>query len=71
MRSSNLWKIVEDSLAIPGVGTFIAAGPIMGALSGAAVGAAAGSLSGALIGRGIPEYEAKRYEAKTNGGSAP
>jgi hypothetical protein len=58
------------SLAIPGVGPFIAAGPIMGALSGAAVGAAAGSLAGALIGLGIPEYEAKRYEGKITGGSA-
>ncbi|MCD2451179.1 hypothetical protein GO003_012330 [Methylicorpusculum oleiharenae] len=58
------------SLAIPGVGPFIAAGPIMGALSGAAVGAAAGSLTGALIGLGIPEYEAKRYEGKITGGSA-
>lgn len=58
------------SLAIPGVGPFIAAGPIMGALSGAAVGAAAGSLTGSLIGLGIPEYEAKRYEGKITGGSA-
>ena len=58
------------SLAIPGVGAFIAAGPIMGALSGAAVGAATGGLTGALIGLGIPEYEAKRYEGKIKGGSA-
>ena len=58
------------ALAIPGVGPFIAAGPLMGALSGAAVGAAAGSLTGALIGLGIPEYEAKRYEGKIKGGSA-
>jgi hypothetical protein len=58
------------SLAIPGVGPFIAAGPIMGALSGAAVGAATGSLTGALVGLGIPEYEAKQYEGKIKGGSA-
>ena len=58
------------ALAIPGVGPLIAAGPIMGALSGAAVGAATGGLAGALIGLGIPEYEAKRYEAKITGGSA-
>ena len=58
------------SLAIPGVGPLIAAGPIMGALSGAAVGAATGGLAGALIGLGIPEYEAKRYEGKITGGSA-
>jgi hypothetical protein len=64
------WLAGIGILAIPGVGPFIAAGPIMGALSGAAVGAAAGSLSGALIGLGIPEYEAKLYEGKIIGGSA-
>jgi len=64
------WLAGIGSLAIPGVGPFIAAGPIMGALSGAAVGAATGSLTGALVGLGIPEYEAKRYEGKIIGGSA-
>jgi hypothetical protein len=56
------------ALAIPGLGPFIAAGPIMAALSGAAVGAAVGGLSGALIGLGIPEFEAKRYEARLRDG---
>jgi len=64
------WLAGIGSLAIPGVGPFIAAGPIMGALSGAAVGGATGGLSGALIGLGIPEYEAKRYEGKIKGGNA-
>ena len=50
------------ALAIPGLGAFIAAGPIMAALAGAGVGGAVGGLTGALIGMGIPEYEAKRYE---------
>ncbi len=50
------------ALAIPGIGPFIAAGPIMGALAGAGVGGALGGIGGALIGLGIPEYEAKRYE---------
>jgi hypothetical protein len=63
------WLAGIGSLAIPGVGPFIAAGPIMGALSGAAVGAATGGLTGALIGVGIPEYEAKRYEGKIKGGN--
>lgn len=62
------WLVGIGSLAIPGVGPFIAAGPIMAALSVAAVGAAAGGLTGALIGMGIPEYEAKRYEGKIKGG---
>src|ERR1700719_1846056 len=57
------------ALAIPGVGPFIAAGPIMAALSGAAVGAATGGVVGGLIGLGIPEIEAKRYEGKIKQGN--
>jgi len=56
------------ALAIPGVGPFIAAGPIMGALAGLGVGGAVGGLVGALIGMGIPEYEAKRYESRVKAG---
>jgi len=56
-------------LAIPGVGPFIAAGPIMAALSGVAVGAALGGITGGLIGMGIPELEAKRYEGKVKDGN--
>ncbi len=50
------------SLAIPGVGPLIAAGPIVAALAGAGAGGTVGGLIGALIGAGIPEFEAKRYE---------
>jgi len=57
------------ALAIPGLGPFIAAGPIMAALGGAAIGATVGGISGALIGLGIPEYEAKQYEGKIKGGN--
>ena len=57
------------ALAIPGVGPFIAAGPIMAALSGAAVGATTGGIVGGLIGLGIPEIEAKRYENKLKSGN--
>src|SRR6202166_277938 len=63
------WMVGIGALAIPGVGPFIAAGPIMAALAGAAGGAAAGGLTGALIGMGIPEYEAKRYEGKVKDGN--
>ncbi len=56
------WLVGIGSLAIPGIGPFVAAGPIMAALAGASVGAALGGISGSLIGLGIPEYEAKRYE---------
>jgi hypothetical protein len=56
------------ALAIPGVGPFIAAGPIMAALAGMGVGGAVGGLIGALVGMGIPEYEAKRYEGRIKEG---
>ena len=56
------------ALAIPGVGPFIAAGPIMGTLAGLGVGGAVGGLIGALVGLGIPEYEAKRYEGRLKDG---
>lgn len=58
------------ALAIPGLGPFIAAGPIMAALAGAGVGGAVGTLTGALVGMGIPEYEAKRYESFLNKGGS-
>ena len=56
------------ALAIPGIGPFIAAGPIMAGLAGLGVGGALGGLVGALVGMGIPEYEAKRYEGRVKGG---
>jgi hypothetical protein len=62
------WLVGIGALAIPGLGPFIAAGPIMAALAGAGVGGAVGGLTGALIGMGIPEYEAKRYEGRVKDG---
>jgi hypothetical protein len=56
------------ALAIPGLGPFIAAGPIMGALAGLGAGGAVGGLIGALVGMGMPEYEAKRYEGMVKQG---
>ena len=56
------------ALAIPGLGPFIAAGPIMASLAGLGVGGAVGGLIGALVGMGIPEYEAKRYEGRVKDG---
>ncbi len=56
------------SLAIPGIGPLIAAGPILAALSGSALGAAVGGMVGTLVGLGIPEYEAKIYEKKIKEG---
>jgi hypothetical protein len=63
------WIAGIGALAIPGVGPFIAAGPIVAALSGAAIGAAVGGIAGTLIGMGIPEIEAKRYEDKIREGN--
>src|ERR1700729_2982531 len=62
------WLVGIGALAIPGLGPFIAAGPIMAALAGVGVGGAVGGLTGALIGMGIPEYEAKRYEGRVKDG---
>ena len=57
------------ALAIPGIGPFIAAGPLLAALSGAAIGAGVGGVTGALVGLGIPDIEAKKYEGKLRGGN--
>ncbi len=62
------WLAGIGALAIPGIGPFIAAGPIMGALAGAGTLGVAGGLVGALVGLGIPEYEAKRYEGRVKEG---
>ena len=62
------WLVGIGSLAIPGLGPFIAAGPIMATLAGIGVGGAVGGFSGLLIGIGLPEYEAKHYEARMQEG---
>jgi hypothetical protein len=63
------WLAGIGTLAIPGVGPLVAAGPIMAALSGAAAGGAIGGMAGALVGFGFPEYEAKQYEGKVKNGN--
>ncbi len=63
------WLAGIGALAIPGVGPFIAAGPIVAALAGVGVGGAVGGITGALVGMGITEYEAKRYEGRVKEGS--
>ena len=62
------WLAGIGALAIPGVGPFVAAGPIMAALAGVGVGGTVGGIAGTLIGMGIPEYEAKRYEGRVKEG---
>ncbi len=56
------WLAGVGLLSIPGIGPFIAAGPIMALLAGAGTGGTIGGIAGALTGIGMPEYEAKRYE---------
>jgi hypothetical protein len=63
------WLAGVGFLAIPGLGAFVAAGPVLGALSGAAVGGVLGGVVGALVGLGVPEYEAKRYTGKIREGN--
>src|SRR5919108_2718230 len=62
------WLAGIGAIAIPGVGPFIAAGPIVGALAGVGAGGVTGGIIGALAGIGIPEYEAKRYEGRIRTG---
>jgi hypothetical protein len=62
------WLVGIGALAIPGVGPFIAAGPIVAALAGVGAGSVVGGITGALIGMGMPEYEAKRYEGRVKEG---
>jgi hypothetical protein len=62
------WLVGVGALAIPGLGPFIAAGPIMGMLAGAGAAGVVGGVAGSLIGMGIPEYEAKRYEGRVKSG---
>jgi hypothetical protein len=62
------WLVGIGALAIPGLGPFIAAGPIVATLAGAGAGGVLGGIAGALVGIGIPEYEAKRYEGRIKAG---
>lgn len=63
------WLAGIGALAIPGLGPFVAAGPIAALLAGASAGGAVGGLTGALLGLGIPEHEVAGYEQRTMEGS--
>ena len=62
------WLVGIGTLSIPGLGLFVAAGPILGLLAGAGAGGTVGGIIGGLVGLGIPEYEAKRYEGRIRKG---
>lgn len=63
------WLAGIGAFALPVVGAFIAAGPLLSTLAGVGVGGVLGGIAGALIGAGIPEYQAKRYEGRLTKGS--
>lgn len=56
------WIAGMGALGIPGIGPFVAAGPLLSAFAGAGFGGTVGGIAGALVGLGVPEYEARRYE---------
>jgi hypothetical protein len=51
-----------STIAIPGVGALLVAGPLIAAISGAAAGGAIGVVAGALVRFDVPETEARIYE---------
>ena len=53
---------IGTTIALPGLG-IVLAGPIVAALAGGGAGAVAGGIVGGLVGFGIPESNAKAYEA--------
>ena len=62
------WLIGLGALTIPGIGPVLGAGILGSILAGAAIGAAAGGLLGGLVGLGVPEEEARGYEAHVRAG---
>ena len=59
------WVAGIGVLPIPGLGPFIAAGPIIAALSAAA----GGDIAGGLMSLGVSELEARRYERELDDGN--
>jgi Heat induced stress protein YflT len=62
------WLARTGALTIEGVGLLSAVGPIMSTPAGADAGGILGSIADALLSIGVPEYEAKRYEARVKDG---
>ena len=58
---------IGTSVAIPGLGLFVA-GPIAAAFAGAGAGGATGGLIGLLIGTGLPEHRARVYDTGVRSG---
>lgn len=56
------WLAGIGILTIPGLGPFVAAGPILATLGGAS------GIAGAMTGMGIPKYQAKRFASAVSDG---
>ena len=56
------WIMGIGALAVPGIGAFIAAGPIVASLRGVGDGVTAGRIAGGLTGLGVPGSKARHYE---------
>jgi uncharacterized membrane protein len=57
-----------SALVIPGIGPIVGSGILLSTLAGAGIGAAAGGLVGALVDAGVPEEDARAYEAHVGAG---
>ena len=55
-------------LAIPGIGPFVAAGPLAGAIAGLVGGASVGGFAGLLVGLGLPRDAAEEYQRQLQEG---
>jgi len=58
------WLIGMGALAVPGLGPFLVAGPLMASLDTAGP----GGLAGALVLNGMPDYDARRYQNRVRAG---
>lgn len=56
------------TIAVPGVGALVVAGPLMAAISGAAAGTYIGFLAGVLAEFDVPQYQAQVYETHLTAG---
>jgi hypothetical protein len=63
------WIAGMGILAIPVLGPFMAAGPILAALSGAGMGAVVGGISGGVIGLGIPAGDTRHDKTRLQDGN--
>ena len=64
------WLSGIGSMVIPGMGVFIAAGPIIAAIAGAYAAGVVGGVVGALVGLGVSPSEANEFQQRLMAGGA-